>query len=194
MSLPGIFRTNMETIPANIPYLQADQKLVEHWREELSTIDGFKIGIAWQGNPEYISDRKRSVPLEQFGRMANIDGVRLISLQKGPGTEQLKSVEGKFSVVDLGDKLDKSGGAFMDTAAILKNLNLVITSDTALPHLAGALGVPVWMALALVPDWRWLLQREDSPWYPTMRLFRQMRPGNWDDVFARIAEELGKVK
>jgi hypothetical protein len=116
--------------------------------------------------------------------------VHLLSLQKGPGREQLPAIPGRLPVTDLGGQLDETTGAFMDTAAVMKNLDLVITSDTAIAHLAGALGVPVWVALNDVPDWRWLLDREDSPWYPTMRLFRQSRPGQWADVFERIAEAL----
>jgi hypothetical protein len=107
-------------------------------------------------------------------------------LQKGPGAEQLAAVTDRFPVTDLGRHLDD----FMDTAAVLKNLDLVISVDTAIAHLAGALGIPVWVALPFVPDWRWLMDREDSPWYPTMRLFRQTRPGQWEDVFQRIAEAL----
>jgi ADP-heptose:LPS heptosyltransferase len=111
-------------------------------------------------------------------------------LQKGPGSEQLAALGGKFSVLDLGDRLDGTAGPFMDTAAIMKNLDLVIACDTAVVHLAGAIGVPVWVALTVTPDWRWLLQRSDTPWYPTMRLFRQQRLGEWDTVFASIAKEL----
>jgi hypothetical protein len=122
--------------------------------------------------------------------VARLRGVRLFSLQKGPGTEQLQAVADAWGVVDFGDELDAAGGAFMDTAAIMGALDLVITSDTAVAHLAGALGVNVWVALQFVPDWRWLLERGDSPWYPTMRLFRQPQCGDWPGVFAHIAEEL----
>jgi hypothetical protein len=117
-----------------------------------------------------------------------VAGVRLISLQKGPGSEQIRQVP--FPVEDLASRLDETAGAFVDTAAVMKNLDLVITSDTSIAHLAGALGVPVWVALSHIPDWRWLLEREDSPWYPTMRLFRQTTPGDWPGVFGRIAEAI----
>ena len=123
--------------------------------------------------------------------MAAVPGVRLVSLQKGHGAEQLRGVG--FPVVDLGDRLDETSGPFMDTAAVMKNLDLVITSDTAIPHLAGALGVPVWLALCFSPHGTWLLGREDSPWYPSMRLFRQPRPGDWADVFERMAGELRRL-
>src|SRR5262249_23681904 len=153
--------------------LDADAELVARWRSELGPLRALKIGIAWQGNPRYPEDRSRSFRLAQFEPVAQLECVRLFSLQKGPGAEQLAAVTDLFPVTDLGSQLDETTGAFMDTAAVMKNLDLVITSDTAIAHLAGALGVPVWVALPQVPDWRWLLGREDSPWYPTMRLFRQ---------------------
>jgi tetratricopeptide (TPR) repeat protein len=186
LSLPGIFHTSLETIPAEVPYLFADPGLVGHWRQELGGIAGFKIGIAWQGSPKYRSDRDRSIPVSCFEPLARCPGVRLLSLQKGAGAEQLQQVTDRFPVIDLGSRLDEASGAFMDTAAVMMSLDLVITSDTSIAHLAGALGVPVWVALPFVPDWRWLLDRSDSPWYPTMRLFRQERRGDWQTVFQRI--------
>jgi hypothetical protein len=167
--------------------------LVERWRKCLSGYRGFKIGIAWQGNPNYGGDRHRSLPLRHFAPIARCDGVQLFGLQKGAGTEQLAEAGSQFFVVDLGRQIDEANGAFMDTAAVMKNLDLIITSDTAVPHLAGALGVPVWLALAVTSDWRWLLNRTDSPWYPTMRLFRQRELGNWQDVFDRMAQELNQM-
>ncbi len=122
----------------------------------------------------------------------SIPGVHLISLQKGPGTEQLSALPRPFPILDLADKLD-SEAAFLDTAAVIANLDLVVTVDTAIAHLAGALGRPVWTALEFAPDWRWLLQRSDSPWYPPMRLFRQLKPGDWSEVFERIAAELRRL-
>jgi hypothetical protein len=152
------------------------------------------LGIAWQGSPSYRYDRQRSIPLAQFAPLAHVPSVQLISLQKGPGKEQLLALADAFPVVDFNNRLDEAAGAFTDTAAIMSSLDLVITSDTALPHLAGALGIPVWIALPFVADWRWLLEREDSPWYPTMRLFRQTRLNQWEDVFERMAEELRQIK
>jgi len=235
-SLPGIFRTTLATVPATVPYLHADAELVKHWRrksrksevgspksEEVQLTSDirhptsdFLVGIAWQGNPAYGFDRQRSIPLTHFASLARVEGVQLVSLQKGPGADQLKQLRiadcglrierqetkpllesairnPQSAILDLGSRLDEASGAFMDTAAVMKNLDLVISSDTAVPHLAGALGVPVWVALPLVPDWRWLLKREDSPWYPAMRLFRQTRDGHWEDVFKHLAEELKKV-
>jgi tetratricopeptide (TPR) repeat protein len=193
LDLPRIFGTTLETIPADVPYLFADRELTAKWRESLCGIEGLKIGIAWQGNPRYRGDQARSVPLVHFAALGRLPGVRLISLQKGPGTEQLVALSGAFEVLDLGHRLDEASGPFMDTAAVIAGLDLVITSDTATAHLAGALGVPVWVALPTASDWRWLLDRDDSPWYPTMRLFRQTRCGDWDEVFARIAAELSKL-
>jgi Flp pilus assembly protein TadD len=190
LSLPGILGTTMETIPAKIPYLAAKPALLEQWRTRLLTIEGFKIGISWQGNPTYRGDRFRSIPLRWFAPLAEIPGVRLISLQKGAGTEQLAEIGNLFPVTDLAGELDEQSGPFMDTAAVMKNLDLVIASDSAVAHLAGALGVPVWVALPLAPDWRWLLDRSDSPWYPTMQLFRQGQQGDWQGVFEEIKKAL----
>jgi tetratricopeptide (TPR) repeat protein len=190
LSLPRIFQTDLATIPAQVPYLHPDAKLLEQWRQELEPLEGLKIGVAWQGSPTYGYDNLRSMALIHFARLAQVENVQLISLQKGPGTEQLAALGDRFPVLDLTSRLDQDTGPFADTAAIMKNVDLVISSDTAIPHLAGALGVPIWVAVPRVPDWRWLLEREDSPWYPTMRLFRQRQSGFWEDVFERMADEL----
>ena len=174
LSLPGIFATTLATIPAQVPYLRAEPGLVATWRKQLEPLCGFKVGIAWQGNPKNPEDRYRSCALTCFDALAAVEGVRLVSLQKGPGTDQLPPLATRFPILDLGDGLDREA-AFIDTAAVLMSLDLVVTVDSAVAHLAGALGVPVWTLLPLVPDWRWLLERSDSPWYPTMRLFRQNR-------------------
>jgi tetratricopeptide (TPR) repeat protein len=191
LSLPGIFATTLATIPAHVPYLRAESALVERWREELEALKGLKVGIAWQGNPNNQGDLYRSCPLKYFEMLANVEGVRLISLQKGPGSEQVPS-SGAFPVLDLSDRLDREA-SFIDTAAVIMNLDLVIAVDSAVAHLAGALGVPVWLLLPFVPDWRWLLERSDSPWYPTMRLFRQAQLGNWQEVFRSAAAALGDL-
>jgi len=186
LSVPYVLRTNAATIPCEVPYLAADPKLTAEWHEQLAGIDGFKIGIAWQGSRDFRFDGWRSIPLAQFAPLAGLPGVRLVSLQKGFGSEQVATVD--FPVLDLSARLDEAAGPFMDTAAVIRGLDLVVTSDTAVAHLAGALGVPVWVALQFSPNWRWLRDREDSPWYPTMRLFRQTTFGGWADVFQRIAE------
>jgi tetratricopeptide (TPR) repeat protein len=186
LSLPNIFHTSLDSIPTGIPYLHPPEQLVERWRAELSSEPAFKIGIAWQGSPGNEFDQARSFRLDQFARIAALDGVRLYSLQAGPGSEQLADFHPERAIVDFGDRL----GDFANTAAIVRNLDLVITCDSAPAHLAGGLGVPVWVLIAAVPDWRWMMDREDSPWYPTMRLFRQSRGENWSDVFERIGNEL----
>jgi Flp pilus assembly protein TadD len=184
LSLPVLFGTTLATVPAEVPYLVADEGLAEHWRRELSALPGLKVGIAWQGSRGYRGDRERSTRLVCFEPLARLPGVKLVSLQKGAGSEQLAAAP--FPVTAVGERLSD----FADTAAVVQSLDLVVTADTAVAHLAGALGVAVWVTLPLAPDWRWLLGREDSPWYPTMRLFRQTEWGRWEPVFARMAEAL----
>jgi hypothetical protein len=190
LSLPWQLGTTLETVPAPVPYLAADPALVERWRRELAAIQGVRIGIAWQGNPAFPADRHRSFPLAALAPVARVEGVRLIGLQKEHGRDQLAALDSAFEVLDLGPRLDEEAGSFCDTAAVMTLLDLVITPNSALAHLAGALGAPVWVALPTVPEWRWLLDREDSPWYPTARLFRQARPGDWTAVFTQMAEAL----
>ena len=165
--------------------------MVDEWGRELAGFAGLNVGIAWQGSRDFRQDRWRSIPLSQFAPLAQVPGVRLVSLQKGFGTEQMAAVD--FPLVDWTDRLDATAGPFMDTAAILANLDLVVTSDSAVAHLAGGLGVPVWLAAPVSPNWRWLLARSDSPWYPTMRVFRQTATGDWPGVFERMATELAKL-
>jgi hypothetical protein len=193
MSVPAVFGTTLETIPAQVPYVQPDPELVAHWRRQLTPVRGFRVGIAWQGSPRHAWDRQRSVKLEYFEPLARIPGVRLISLQKNAGSEQMGRLHGRFDVVNLGDLFDEASGPFMDTAAVLANLDLLVCIDTALAHLAGAMAVPAWLALTYTPDWRWLLQRGYSVWYPTIQLFRQTSLGDWPGVFRRMAEKLAKT-
>jgi len=185
-----VLRTTVDTIPANVPYLFADPVIVEQWQEKLSSVGGFRIGINWRGREGIGTFRQRDLPLQQFASIAELPGVRLIRLQKAAGKEELANVGARLKLVDLGDDVDEAHGTFIDTAAIMMNLDLVISSDTAVAHLAGALGVPVWVALTFVPDWRWLLDRSDSPWYPTMRLFRQKGPGDWVGAFEEMQAAL----
>jgi len=187
-SLPGLLKTAVEDIPASVPYLAADSGLVEQWSRRLAGVDGLKVGVAWQGNRSYPRDRYRSIPLREFAPLSRAPGAQLISLQKGPGAEQLREVD--FPILDLAAELDLNAAAFVDTAAVMMSLDLVVTSDTSLAHLAGALGRPVWVALPVAPDWRWLLGRADSPWYPTMRLFRQALVGDWAGPFEQIRAAL----
>lgn len=200
LSLPRAFRTELATIPAPIPYLGADPERVAAWEPRLPprTTDtdaqgGLQVGIVWQGNPQAAVDRGRSVPLAEFAPLARIPGLRLVSLQKNHGLEQLDRLPDGMTVTVLGPDFDDGPDAFHDTAAVMMGLDLIVTTDTAIAHLAGALGRPVWLALKAVPDWRWLMTREDCPWYPTMRLFRQTRPGDWRPVFARMAGDLFQI-
>ncbi len=192
LSAPCAFGTGAATIPNDVPYLRADPELIDRWRGELAAIDGLKIGIAWQGSRDFPLDRWRSIPLAHFAPLASLPDVRLISLQKGFGSEQIKTVD--FPVIDLSGRLDEEAGPLMDTAAVIRGVDLVVTSDTVIAHLAGALGVPVWVALNFSPNWRWLRDREDSPWYPTMRLFRQTEFNGWPDVFYRIASAVQTLR
>ena len=143
-----------------------------------------RVGIAWRGNPRNRADRRRSIQIERFAQLGDIPGLRLFSLQKDDGDAPDDHPDW---IETLGPDLDAGPGAFLDTAAVMMSLDLVITCDTALAHLAGALGRPVWVALHFVPDHRWMMDRDDSPWYPTMRLFRQPAPGDWAAVFDEIA-------
>lgn len=190
MSMPHLFGTTLETVPAHVPYLRANKSLVDQWQKRLSHLSGLRVGICWQGNTKYGRDAGRSVPLVDFAPLAQVPGVRLVSLQKIFGLEQLDALAGAFEVVDLRPDYDVEDGAFVNAAAIMQNLDLVISADTAIAHLAGALGVKVWTMLPKVPDWRWLLDRDDTPWYPTMRLFRQSIAGDWSGVIARLKDEL----
>ncbi|MBI3838864.1 MAG: tetratricopeptide repeat protein [Planctomycetia bacterium] len=193
LSLPGIFNTTLESVPADVPYLAADPPLIATWRQRLDSYPGFKIGIAWQGNAAYTFDHFRSIRLSEFAPLAEVEGVTIISLQKNAGLEQLAALADRFTAVELGSSLDNEAGAFMDTAAVMRNLDLVVTCDTSILHLAGGLGVPVWAALSSASEWRWMKDRSTSPWYPTMRLFRQRRLDDWRGVFLEMQTELTKL-
>ena len=190
LSLPALYGTTLQTVPDRVPYLSAENALVRSWAEKLSSISGLKVGICWQGNPAYGADRQRSVPLKFFTPLARIENVQLISLQKIHGLEQLAAMPSDIAIIDLSRELDENTGVFMDTAAVMQNLDLIITSDTAIPHLVGALGVPVWLLLPHIPDWRWGLSGENYPWYPTMRVFRQNTPGNWEGLFTKVCDAI----
>jgi len=206
LSLPAILGTTLATLPTRVPYLATDPVLVEHWRLELARLMGmeskaraetpsrsgngrparpFLIGIAWQGSRSHRLDRWRSFPLAQFAPLAELPGVRLISLQTDDGLDQLAPLAGRLPIIELNGRRERD---FAETAAIMTHLDLVIAPDTAVAHLAGGLGVRVWVGLNSIGDWRWLVGREDSPWYPTMRLFHQTTLGDWDGVFRRITD------
>ena len=188
MSLPTVLQTKFETIPSQVPYLVADPNLVAEWRIRFQPSAAIRVGIAWQGNKEFGFDRDRSVPLRYFKPLSQIAGVELISLQKGYGTEQLNDID--FNVTKFSG-VDEMAGPFMDTAAMMMNLDLVIASCTATAHLAGGLGRPVWLAKSFNWDWRWRSDEHGAnPWYPTMQMFAQRTRGDWGSVFERMADEL----
>jgi glycosyl transferase family 9 (putative heptosyltransferase) len=193
--LPRLHGTRMDNMPATIPYLRADPARVATWTQRLQRLAPHslrKIGIVWAGRPTHNNDRRRSSKLADFAPLARLPGVALVSLQKGPSADQAGGYFGRAPLVNIGAEVRD----YADTMALLECLDLVVTVDTSVGHLAAAMGKPVWILLATSPDWRWLLNREDSPWYPTVRLFRQTVPRQWSDVFQRVAaalEESGRA-
>ncbi|HVT87838.1 MAG TPA: tetratricopeptide repeat protein [Tepidisphaeraceae bacterium] len=183
LSLPLVFQTTLENLPAEIPYLHADPKPVEKWRQRIGDERRLKVGLAWSGSPIQKNNRNRSLMLETLAPLAD-QGVRFFNLQKGAASKQAVIPSAGMELTDwTADLVD-----FSETAALMENLDLIITVDTSVAHLAGALGRQVWVMLAFMADWRWLLDREDSPWYPTMRLFRQPAIGDWISVVKRVAD------
>jgi tetratricopeptide (TPR) repeat protein len=181
MSVPFVFETRIETIPRQLPYLYADPPRVADWAARIGG-HGFRVGICCHGNAKI--NLARSVPVDAFAPLAAVEGVRLISLMKETRTEALSS---SVNIETLGPLFDAGPDAFADAAAVMAHLDLIVTSDTSIAHLAGALGRPTYLALKHVPDWRWMMHGERSPWYPTMRLFRQSERGDWGPVFDRMA-------
>ena len=196
LSVPYILQTVEETVPHDIPYLYAHTQLVEYWKDKLSADKNFKIGICWQGNPNYNTPFLRavvaakSIKLKQLEPLFKIPGVSVYNLQKMTGEEQLSDIPVEWNLIQFDDNFDKIHGRFMDTAAVIKNLDLVITVDTGLAHIAAGLGAHVWTFIPNPPDWRWMLDRTDTPWYPNMTLFRQPKPGDWESVIRDIANRL----
>ncbi|MDP9175065.1 MAG: tetratricopeptide repeat protein [Planctomycetota bacterium] len=186
MDLPMLFGTTLETIPADVPYLFADATKAAQWRARLGDGTEPKIGIAWAGRPTHLNDKHRSLSVAMLAGLLETPGVRFISLQKGDASTQAKS---NPSLLDLTDDISN----FADTAALIENLDLVISVDTSVAHLAGAMGKPTWVLLPFTADWRWMRDREDSPWYPTMRLFRQPRLGDWQPTLTRLQQALRKL-
>ena len=188
-TLPGLAGVRLETIPAPVPYLRADPAKAAAWRarlDELVAPGSRRVGLVWAGRPTHRNDRNRSVALADLGGITNLAGVTFISLQKGPAVPQVGGYFGRAPMVNLGPEL----GDFEDTLAVIDGLDLVLTVDTAVAHLAGAAGKPVWVMLPHAPDWRWLTGRSDSPWYPTLRLFRPPGPRDWAAVARDVAAAL----
>ena len=192
VSLAAIFRISLEDLrtACPVPYLRIDPELVHYWEGRLGppSPGRLRVGIVWQGNPANTHDRFRSAPLRAFRPLADVPGVSFISIQRGHGIEQIAALADRFPVLDLRDST-----RFEETAALMSLLDLMITVDSAPAHLAGALGVPTWLALSANADWRWLIRREDSPWYPSVRIFRQSELHNWDTVFRNMAQALGSL-
>ncbi len=189
MSLPLLFDTRLETIPGEVPYARVPAAFGHKWADRFAPLLRPRVGLVWAGGALFRSDplRTRSVSLERFSSLLGIGGASFVSLQKGDDADQIKR-----SGTKVHDWMDECED-FLDTAAVIEQLDLVISVDTAVAHLAGALGKPVWMLNRFESEWRWMLEREDSPWYPTMRIFRQSSKGEWDDVIARVASALNKL-
>lgn len=187
LDLPGLFGTTLDTVPRRPSYLTVDRKLAAHGSVRMGTAEKFRLGIAWAGDSGHTNDRNRSIDPALFCPLAEIVGVSVYSLQVGRDGEAAQVFGDR--VTDLAPFLTD----FAETAASMSNLDLVVSADTAVVHLAGALGRPVWTLLPAVPDWRWLLDREDSPWYPTMRLFRQQQREEWQGVMERVYKALSGI-
>jgi len=190
MSLGRIFVSDEQSIPDSVPYIDIPLKDIDRVRREIGFNRRFlNVGIVWGGNIKYKSDKNRSIDLSHFLRLSKMNKIKLYSLQKGEYAKQLSKVPDN-KIINLDEIIDD----FYDTALIIKNLDLIVSVDTAVAHLAGALGKSVWLLIPKYPDWRWMLDRDDSPWYPTMRIFRQKKQGNWDDVFRDIELRLLKKR
>jgi Flp pilus assembly protein TadD len=187
MDLPALLKTTLKTLPADVPYLYADIVKVKDWRTRLIT-PKLKVGIVWAGSQDHANDSNRSCSLEALVPLSKLPNVQLYSLQRGDREQDLIRHD-HLPIIDLAPNLH----SLADTAAAVDQLDLVISVDTAVLHLAGAMGKPAWALIPFAPDWRWMLDRQDSPWYPTLRLFRQSRPGQWDDVIERVMEHLDRT-
>ena len=193
MSLPHAVGTTLETVPATTPYLTADPADVAHWRDRLTGLAGLRVGLCWAGGQFNVGqiqrDRRRSITLDRLAPLGEVSGVQFISLQIGPPAVEATRPPHGMELQDFAEDQHD----FADTAAIIENLDLIISVDTAVAHLAGALGKPVWLLNHFDTDWRWLLDRDDSPWYPSLRQFRQPTPGDWDSVISRAQDALQRL-
>lgn len=189
MSLPLVLGLRPDAIPPPLPFIFVESDAYHHWMKRLGGGSELKIGIVWQGKPDELIDLGRSPPLSAYAPLGRLPRVRLISLQKKHGLDQLKTLPDGMKVEVFEDLDEGGGGAFRDTIALMKGLDLIITSDTSVVHIAGTLGVPVWLALKHSPEWRWIPGLKDgkSPWYPTLRIFRQPYFSQWEPIFRRMA-------
>jgi tetratricopeptide (TPR) repeat protein len=189
LSLPLALDTRLESVPATIPYVHVNVAAIQKWETKLGSKQSARVGIVWSGRPSHLQDRLRSIALARMVELAP-PNVQLVSLQNEVRPEDEKVLSANPQIVHFGAEL----ADFSDTAALVSLMDLVISVDTSVAHLAGAMGRPVWILLPFAPDWRWMLGREDSPWYPTARLFRQPAIGDWDSVFDRLRQELGRYR
>lgn len=189
MSLPYLFRTRAQSIPATHHYLTAEPAKMEYWRQRLPQDGTLKVGVVWAGNPKHSNDQRRSMIFSYLLPILQVPNVTLVSLQKGPSAVQSQNRPAATRWMDWTAELTD----LTDTAALIANLDLVISVDTAMAHLSAALGRPVWTMLPFVPEFRWLLDRPDTPWYPTMRLFRQQKLDDWADTTEQVAMELKRL-
>jgi ADP-heptose:LPS heptosyltransferase len=191
-SLPGIVGTEIDTIPGPHPYLAADSVAVGEWAKKLGQrlpAGKLRVGLVWAGRPTHPNDSRRSIPLAMLAPLAGLDNVALVSLQKVLPARDQAARAAFTNMIDVADELTDFG----QTAAVVANLDLVVTVDSAAGHLAGALGRPVWVMMPTPSDWRWMIDRTDSPWYPTMRMFRQPKPGDWATVLAQVTQALAAM-
>jgi Flp pilus assembly protein TadD len=190
LSLPGIFQTSLTTIPATVPYLSVSKGLDQKWAERIGARGhSTRIGLVWSGNPTYIRDRLRSIPLDMIAGLSDIPGMEFYNLHKDGPAADIETFGRGTTILNFSKEVND----FADTSAFIQHLDVIITIDSAVAHLAGALAKPVWTLLPFAPDWRWMLHRVDTPWYPTMRLFRQPEPGNWNSVINDVHIALLKL-
>jgi hypothetical protein len=189
LSLPLAFKTEPQSIPADIPYLGADPALVKEWQDRLGTKTGRRIGLVWSGGTAHSNDHNRSLTLAEFLPLAEVGGADYISLQKDLRAVDVAVLASRPDIRHFGEQQKD----FSDAAALIAAMDVVVTVCTSVAHLAGAMGKPVWVLLPHLPDWRWFLDRDDSPWYPSARLFRQDKAGDWGGVVARVAKEMRAV-
>jgi len=190
MSLPKIFYSKKKSLPKQINYIAKNENIFLKWKKKLGKINGIKVGINWQGNSSYFGDRLRSIPLSFFETLFTVEKINFINLQKGIGAEQIKNFKYKDKLYDFSSEVDNGKNAFEDTIGILNNIDLVISSDTALPHLSGTLGIKTWVMVPFIPDWRYFLKTDYSPWYEHMKIYRNEKSNNWNKVFDKVKKNL----
>jgi len=184
LSLPSLLSTNADLIPVQVPYFSIPTQDIQSWKKRLNGLMGVKVGLVWAGSPHHTNDKERSIALDMYAPLATIEGCDFVSLQIGDSADQVQGAT--FPIVDLTQDIKD----YADTAALVSQLDLIITVDTSVAHIAGALGKPVWVLLPHAPDWRWQVDRKDSPWYPTMILYRQPKRRDWASVLSRLVNDL----